>query len=292
MTNENKLTIVFCRLLKRLIQQEKIPRKVFSSSINKKQLDLFVEDGCLSFTTQRTKYVICPNTEKLLLFLSTIGIDDLDAYIEFLETEETTRSEATKIASNSKAKKGRVFNGFFLKSYIPITIKINSEAINLNEIKGIWAYIENQKTLEIDKDITIVGIENTETFTLIERYKHLFEDIKPIFLLRYNNNAYIDWLQRIPNGYVHFGDFDLSAIAIYITEFKNKLRDKNCKFFIPNNIETLISKSNNRKDYPKQLNDNKVKSVNFEEHQEIINLVNIIKSNKRTIEQEILMKLI
>jgi len=111
-----------------------------------------------------------------------------------------------------------------------------------------------------------------------------------LFLLRYNNNSYIEWLQKIPNNYLHFGDFDLSAIAIYITEFKNKLKNKDCKFFMPENIEELIINSKNKKDYLKQLNDKRVKALNFKQHIEVNKLVVLIQANKRTVEQEILMK--
>ncbi len=288
MTEANKITLSFCKLLKKL-EKEKIPKRNFLSAVNKRWLTLFVEEKYLRETTGRTKYIYCPNNENLKTYLKTFGISDLDSYINFLEKKETTRAEAVKVASNSKQRKGRIFNGFFLKSYLPIFAEIKNQKISLQPQKGTWIYIENYKTLKIEKDITIVGVENSETFTFIEDYKHLFENIKPLFLLRYNNNSYIEWLQKIPNDYLHFGDFDLSAIAIYITGFKNKFKNKKCTFYIPQNIDYLIKNSKNSEDYLKQLNDNIVKSVNFENHQEISKLARLIKRYKRTVEQEYLM---
>jgi len=291
MTNGNKLTLSYSKLLQRLLLGEKIPEKLFSSGINKSLLQQFADENILLTTRQRTKYVYCSSADNLHIFLSQqFGITDLEKYIQFLEKEETTRAEATENASNSKHKKGRIFNGFFLKTYLPFTAKIENQIFPLQPVTGTWIYIENYKTLEIDNDLTIVGVENTETFTFVENYKHHFTDIKPLFLLRYNNNSYIEWLQKIPNNYLHFGDFDLSAIAIYITEFKNKLKNKDCKFFMPENIEELIISSKNKKDYLKQLNDKRVKGLNFKEHNEVNKLVELIQSNKRTVEQEILMK--
>jgi len=291
MTEDNKLTLTFCNLLKRLLQNEKIPVRNFSSGINNTLLKLFTDEKILLITQQRTKYVYCPNSENLNVYFHSFGISNLDNYINFLEKAETTRAEATEATSNSKHKKGRIFNGFFLKSYLPINAKIENQTISLQPAKGTWIYIENYKTLEIENDITIVGVENSETFTYIENYKQLFENIRPLFLLRYNNNSYIEWLLDIPNDYLHFGDFDLSAIAIYIAEFKNKLKNKNCSFFIPANINDLIVYSKNKKDYIKQLNDKRVYSVDFEKHNEVIDLVRLIKENKRTVEQEKLMKI-
>ena len=290
MIGDNKLTLVFCNLLKRLLKNEKIPISNFSSGINTTLLKLFTEEKVLLITQQRTKYIYCLNSENLHIYLQSFGISNLDNYINFLEKEETTRAEATEATSNSKHKKGRIFNGFFIKSYLPINAKIENQTISLKPAKGTWIYIENFKTLVIEQDITIVGVENSETFTYIENYKYLFEDIKPLFLLRYNNNSYIEWLQQIPNDYLHFGDFDLSGIATYITDFKNKLTNKNCRFFIPENIKDLIINSKNKKDYIKQLNDKRVVNIDFEKHKDVIYLVKIIKENKRTLEQERLMK--
>ena len=291
MTEDNKLTLTFCNLLKRLLQNEKIPLMNFSSGINKALVKLFIDEKVLLITQQRTKYVYCPNSEELSVYLQSFGISNLDNYINFLEKEETTRAEATEATSNSKHKKGRIFNGFFLKSYLPINAKIENQTISLQPAKGTWIYIENFKTLVIENDITIVGVENSETFTYIENYKQLFKNIKPLFLLRYNNNSYIEWLQQIQNDYLHFGDFDLSAIALYIVEFKNKLKNKKCSFFIPDNINDLIVNSKNKKDYIKQQNDKRVVGVDFEKHNEVIDLVKLIKENKRTVEQEKLMKI-
>ena len=116
------------------------------------------------------------------------------------------------------------------------------------------------------------------TFYLIENYRHYFNNIKPLFLLRFNNNAFIQWLQLIPNKYVHFGDFDLSGIAIYISEYRNKIDFNRCSYFIPNDIENLISNSKNYTDYVNQLNDPKVKGLDFENYPEIKDLANMINS--------------
>ena len=112
-----------------------------------------------------------------------------------------------------------------------------------------------------------------------------------MFLLRYNNNSYIEWLQNIENDYLHFGDFDLSGIAIYISNFRKKLPENRCRFFIPPNIEAFIKNSKNRQNYFKQLNDNTVKSLNFEDYPELMPLVQLIRQEQKTLEQETLMRL-
>lgn len=291
MINENKIPLTFCRLLEKIRKKEKISISKFSSKQNKNILNNFVSENILQISQQsRAKYVYCRNTEYLDSYLQGLGIKNLKAHIVFLEKQETTRAEATKNTSNSKYKKGRIFNGFFVKTYKSLYGEIENEKISLKPQNGTWIYIQNYKNFTIDKNITVVGIENSETFTFIENYKHLFTKIEPLFLLRYNNNSYIEWLQNIENNYLHFGDFDLSAMAIYITEFRNKLDEKRCNFYIPEDIETLIKQSTNRKDYIKQLNDKRVKNLDFNSYPEISELARLIQQNKKTIEQEILMK--
>jgi hypothetical protein len=292
MTNENKLPLTFCRLLQRLRNNEKIPVGKFSSKLNKQLLNDFISENLLQISPQgRTHYVYCKNLNYLDNHLQSMGIGNLREHIIFIQKQESTRAEATQKTANSKYKKGRIFNGFFVKSCKPLWGSVNGRKIALKPQTGTWLYIENYKTFKIDPKITVIGVENSETFAMAENYTYLFADTETLFLLRFNNNSYIEWLRGIQNNYLHFGDFDLSALAIYITEFRNKLDAKRCNFFIPKNIETLISSSKNRKDYLKQLNDKRVKNIDFENYPEVRDLANLIHKEKKTAEQEVLMKL-
>ena len=89
---------------------------------------------------------------------------------------------------------------------------------------------------------------------------------------------------------MHFGDFDLSALAIYVTEFRLKIGANRCNYFIPEDIEELISHSKNRDLYIKQLDDPKVKHIKFEDYQEIRTLAQLIMKYKTTVEQEALIE--
>ncbi|MFO7823917.1 MAG: hypothetical protein R6V72_08245, partial [Cyclobacterium sp.] len=42
----------------------------------------------------------------------------------------------------------------------------------------------------------------------------------------------IKWISSIPNNYLHFGDFDMSGIGIYLNEYKKHFPIKS-QFFIP-----------------------------------------------------------
>ncbi|MBN2892447.1 MAG: hypothetical protein JXL97_11315 [Bacteroidales bacterium] len=287
-----EITLTFAKLLLRLINGEQIPIGQFNSEVNKNLLNNFIADFALSSPKPKgkTKLIYCSNETDLRNYLFSKGVPHLENYIEYLETGNYSRAENAIFASDTKIKNFRVFEGFFVNTYLDLFSALNNQKISLKPVAGSWIYIVDYKNFKIEKDITIVGVENTENFKFIEKYKHLFADIKPLFLLRYDNNTYIDWLKSIPNDYLHFGDFDLSALIIYITEFKNKLPEKQCNFFVPKNLEEYFRQTNNYKDYDKQLNDERIKNFNFTQYPEIMAVVDLILKYKKIVSQEILIK--
>ena len=94
----------------------------------------------------------------------------------------------------------------------------------------------------------------------------------------------IKWLQSIPNNYLHFGDFDLAGIGIYLHEYKLKLSNKS-SFFIPENIEYLLRTYGNklRYDYQKTNFD-----ISLIEEKELLQLIQLIHQHKKGLDQEVL----
>jgi hypothetical protein len=282
-----KIPLSFAKKLLKVFDGETLRSEFTSSLLSINYFNRFIDEGILKAKPHRNTQLIYGNTENIINFLKKeYGITDLEKYIETLENEDADKSHAAEFASDTKVLNKRSFEGFFIRTYDNFNGIINGQKIVLNPPKGSWIYIVDYKNFTIENDITIIGIENPETFRYIENYKYLFSTIKPLFLLRFNNNLYIEWLQSIENKYLHFGDFDLSALAIYIHEFRNKLGENRCSFFIPKNIEQLIMKSENRDLYLKQLNDKRVKNIKFENYPEISELALLIKKHQTTLEQE------
>lgn len=282
----------FTEKLIAIANNETVSIGLFKSKQSKGLLEVFLSENILQKSKKRNSFIVYSNNIiQLKNFLrERYGIINLEKYQQLLNNPNSTKSESAQISSNSKTKETKVYSGFFLRTYANIEGKLNGEKLTLKTLKGSSLFISDFKSLVIPDNTTIIGIENPETFYLIENYKHHFKGYRPLFLLRFNNKAFIEWLQLIPNNYLHFGDFDLSGIAIYILEYRNKINSKRCNYFIPNNIESLINKSKNYSDYVKQLNDPKVKGLNFENYSEVKDLANIIKKYRKTIEQEVLMK--
>jgi hypothetical protein len=176
-----------------------------------------------------------------------------------------------------------------VNSYIPIKVTLNGKPITLNFAEGTFKFIYDFEKFIPEQKVTIVGIENPENFRFIEKQKHLFKDIQPLFVSRYPQNQSKDlvkWLQSIPNNYLHFGDFDFAGIGIYLNEFKKHL-DEKALFFVPNNMEELIRLNGNRKLYNEQNINFKVERINEEN---LLKLIETIHKYRKGLEQELLIK--
>ena len=93
----------------------------------------------------------------------------------------------------------------------------------------------------------------------------------------------VKWLQTIPNRYLHFGDFDFAGLNIYCNEYKMHLKNK-AKFFLPTDIEEILSAKGNRDNYNNQtiqFDRNEIKEDN------ILTLLKLIEKYKKGLEQEI-----
>lgn len=286
-----EIPISFIEKLITISRKEPVSIGQFKSKQSKDLLKIFLDENILQRSKRKNTFIVyTDNVEQLRNFIrERYGIINLEDYYQLLNNPVSTKSESAQIASDSKLKQTKVYSGFFVRTFADIKGSLNGEKISLKTLKGSSLFISDFKNFTISENVTIVGIENPETFYRIENYKQYFDKDEPLFLLRFNNNAFIEWLQQIQNRYLHFGDFDLSGIAIYILEYRNKIDFRRCSYFIPDNIDKLINDSKNYTDYVNQLNDPKVKGLNFDDYPEIKDLAKIINKYRKTIEQEALM---
>ena len=162
---------------------------------------------------------------------------------ETLVTESTRAEQATE-TGNSKLVATRSCPGFPVNSYEPITCSLNGKDLVVNPQEGTFLFIADWHSFAIPDDVTVVNIENIENFRLIRRQQSLFASAlagrRLLFVSRYPQSSDLrTWLQTIPNLYVHFGDFDLAGINIFLTEFQKYLGTR-ASFLIPQDIEQRI----------------------------------------------------
>jgi hypothetical protein len=136
--------------------------------------------------------------------------------------------------------------GFPVNSYEPITCSLSGNEFVINPPESSFVFIDNWQQFAIPEGVIVVGIENMENFRMIRHQRKLFEsvlgDVPLLFVSRYPQSQDLrNWLIGIPNKYVHFGDFDLAGIHIFLTEFYKYLGNRS-EFLVPSDIEQRLAK--------------------------------------------------
>lgn len=247
-----------------------------------------LDDGLLQKQqTGKTKALLfIQNKENVAAYLSNhFGISNLEEYITILEGEEQSRAVNVAISSDSKLQTVRTFKGFLVNNFDPIHTELSGNPTLIHPLPGSYTFIHDYENFIPDPAVTVVGIENTENFRQIEKQRHLFKHIKPLFVSRYpQSNDLIKWLRAIPNQYLHFGDFDFAGINIYQNEFKKYLGER-ATFFLPENTELLLRKFGNRDLFNRQYNPVQDYSLDIEEN--IREVLRLMLEYKKALEQEV-----
>ena len=201
--------------------------------------------------------------------LRTVGDRNLDSYV--------TRSVQAAETGNSKLVMVRSCPGFPINSYEPIACSLSGNDFVINPPEGSFIFIDNWHQFTIPEDVVVVGIENMENFRMIRHQRKLFEsvlgDVPLLFVSRYPQSKDLrKWLQGIGNRYVHFGDFDLAGINIFLTEFQQYVGDRS-SLLIPSDIEKRLQIGSQER-YNSQLS--RFKNLNCDDKriQAVIDLIN------------------
>lgn len=232
-----------------LIAGEQVAGSRFSSKL----LDELMAEGLLSVVAHGSrKSYRSRDIEALKRFL----IDKDESY-RILEVHASDcRASMAAETGNSKLVKVRSCPGFPVNTYEAMTCLLNDREIVINPIDGCILFITDWKAFFIPKDVVVVGVENMENFRMIRKQRTFFESEigkhRFLFVSRYPQSTDLrSWLQSIPNRYVHFGDFDLAGIHIFMTEFHQYLGERS-SFFIPSDIEKRLQNGSQER-YDSQL---------------------------------------
>lgn len=281
-----KLTIRLIEHLQRLLRGESIPY----SSLPKSLVEPIVKEGILSVAYHKTKrHLIAPNSAALAGALPKYNeaLKDLDAAVKLL-TEDNSRAAQAAISGNSKTSSKRAMPGFLVSSYSRIDCMLYGQPIAIEPIEGSAIYIADWKSFVPPVSTLIIGIENTENFLRIREQKKLFdyclrrEESEILFISRYAfSSDLMYWLALIPNRYVHFGDFDLAGISIFLDQFKPHVGERG-SFLIPPDIESRL-KNGSRERYDEHYQ--KYSNLSSSD-KPISNLISLINKYRRAYDQE------
>lgn len=215
--------------------------------------EMLLEGGVTSIVRGSRKSLKVISRAAFDVYLRSKGLqpDRLKETAEAL-SGAASRASQVHLLGDSKAVTVRSCPGFPVNVMSPLSVRLGVRKTLLCPCPGSFLYISDFLQFRIPSNAIVVGVENMENFRLPERQTDVWEQIQdqfcgdgvsPLLLVsRYpQSRDLITWLQEIPNQYVHFGDFDLAGIHIFLTEFYRYLGAERSAFFVPEDIEERLS---------------------------------------------------
>lgn len=252
--------------------------QVAGSKINNKLLEELLAEGLLLVNSRGSrKSYRARDVNALKRYLI-----DKDENYRILEVDVLdSRASMAAGTGNSKLITIRSCPGFPINSYEPIECFLCGEPFLVNPQEGSFFFVSEWEKFTIPKDVVVIGVENMENFRMIRKQKAFFENFlqthglsnKVLFVSRYPQSTDLrKWLSTISNHYLHFGDFDLAGINIFLSEFQQFIGNERSSYLIPDDIESRL-KSGSRKRYDEQLCHFNQLQTNNPELQRLINLI-------------------
>ena len=276
-----KISAKNIKILEKLLHGEVLP----ASSAKSKLIDTLIDEKILLRKGKHKRTITLPDRTALITFFANqYQIPDLPDYIRSAR-EQLNRADFVKLTTDSKDSGQRAFKGFLVSSLRPLPAILNGENITIAPPDGSFIFIYDYDSFVIDKDVTVVGVENSQNFRYMRDQEYLFNNKNLLFVARYpqnQNKDLIRWLQSVPNKYLHFGDFDLAGIGIYLHEYKKHLKER-AAFFIPDTIEEDLMEKGNRKRYDVQKQSFDTDTI---EEKKLVELVKMIHKYKKGLDQE------
>lgn len=245
------LTSRLIKNLREILQGESIPYSALPDSLS----ESLVSEGYLNVEYHGSRRSLRTHNAKALVGALTQYnevLRNIDA-AELMISGESSRSVQAAISGNSKIRSERSCPGFLVNSYCRIGCQLNGKAFVIEPVDGSALYIADWKTFVPPADTLIVGVENMENFLKIRFQMELFSscihqgESQILFVARYSFSSDLaQWLKCIPNRYIHFGDFDLAGINIFLTQFLPSV-GKRGSFLIPPDIEERLSRGSRQR---------------------------------------------
>ena len=220
--------------------------------------EMLSEGGVASIVRGSRKSLKVVSRAAFDVYLLSKGLrpEKLEETIDVL-SNAASRAEQVQLVGDSKAVSVRSCPGFPVNIISPLSVRLGERKILLCPTPGTFLYISDFLQFRIPSDVIVVGVENMENFRLPERQTAVWEQIRdqfggaqPLLLVsRYpQSRDLVTWLKSISNPYVHFGDFDLAGVHIYLSEFYARLGDR-ASFFVPEDVEERLATSGSRVRY-------------------------------------------
>ncbi len=248
---------------------------VASSRLNPLLVSELMEEGLLTPVVRGSrKSYRAQDGESLRRYL--MDKDERFRLLEVSSENPASRASQATATGNSKLVAVRSCPGFPVNAYEPIPCVLNGQGLVISPPEGSFLFVTDWQSFSIPSDVIVIGIENMENFRMIHRQQALFKNTigthRCLFVSRYPQSADLrSWLQTIPNRYIHFGDFDLAGIHIFLSEFYAYLTERS-SYLIPADIEQRLACGSTAR-YDDQYQRFKNLSTSIPELQQLIEII-------------------
>lgn len=281
-----KLTLRLIENLRKLVAGDALAYSAIPKSI----AEPLVREGALSVEYHGSRRRLrTPNPGALIASAARYNesLRDLDA-AERMLLGDCSRAEQAALTGNSKTRSERSCPGFLVNSYQKVECSLNGWPFTVEPPQGSAVYVSDWETFVVPSGALIVGVENMENFLQVRQQEWLLRQfMKPdessiLFVARYALSSDLGkWLERIPNRYIHFGDFDLAGIDIFLNQFLPYVGDRG-SFLIPSDIDQRL-RNGSRQRYDDQY----AKYANLRASEPSLNyLISLIHHYRRGYDQE------
>ena len=172
-------------------------------------------------------------------------------------------------------------HGLYVSSLQKLDVLLNGEPVSILPNDGLGYFFFHTENIELFEDTIVVGVENYQVVWFAKRYTEFFTKPKLLFVVI--TPYMLEWISSLENEYVHFGDYDLAGVNIYLNKIIPRLlKSQKYSMFIPHNIEQLIEKYGNSELYENQKQYQNLLSNDAE----VNSLIEVIMKHKKGIEQE------
>ena len=219
---------------------------VAGSRLNSKLLDELLAEGLLLVVSRGSRKSY---RDRAAAALKRFLVDKDERYRLLEVNASDSRATMAAETGNSKLVMVRSCPGFPVNSYEPIECFLDENPFVVNPQEGSFLFVSDWEKFTIPEDTVVIGVENMDNFRMIRKQRTFFEKYlhnhdlsdKVLFVSRYPQSTDLrKWLCSIPNHYLHFGDFDLAGINIFLYEFQQYLGKESSSFLIPADIESRL----------------------------------------------------
>lgn len=264
---------------------------IVQSKLSKKMAQSLLDNGVVVLKKRQSGYRYLLNSEAHLG--NFLGVENAREHLaSFIDLHQVNADRATFVNDGHSSKKSQIhpLNGLFFASVEGVKARVNQREIEIKSVLGSAFYLQElYEDFIISPEVLVVVVENSENIINAERYRYLFDQNRTVlFVYRARIGSL---LENLDNDIIYFGDIDIAAVSIYENEIVPHIKHQRHTFFIPDCLEEKLADRRYYKSQNRLFCQQEKKFRNYKSMRSYLQeLIDILRKNRQSIEQEGLLK--